>query len=160
MKFKKEEEKRKVRSIKGQIDRLNKAMKSLSSENQSIKTTFENSAIGQEIKILRKTIEDQYSIIGTFSVADNLQKLKEILDQNVNNKILNIKTNEINMLIVELKELDMALIKTQQEQEKISEQFSLLVKERRVLAHLIESTKKLVETNQEKNKQCALTIKS
>lgn len=160
MKFKKEEEKRKVRSIKSQIDRLNKAIKSLCNENQSINTTFENSAIGQEIKILRKTIEDQYSIIGTFSVADNIQKMKEILDQNANNEMLNIKKNKRNMLIVELKELDMALITAQQEREKISEQFSLLEKERRVLAHLIASTKELVETSQEKNKQCALTIKS
>ncbi|XP_025198186.1 uncharacterized protein LOC112596640 [Melanaphis sacchari] len=146
MKSVKKKEKRKVRSVKLQFNRLNEAIHSLCSEKNSISTNFENSAIGQEIKKLRKTIEDQYSIIGTFSVADNVKKLKEILDQNANNEIVERKLNERNMLIVELKELDMALITAQQEQEKISEQLFILEKERRVLAHLIAST------YQEKNK--------
>lgn len=139
-------EKRKVRSVKLQVNRIKKATKSLCSEKNCINTIFEKSMLGEEIKKLRKTIEDQYSIIGTFSVSDSIQKLKAILEQNAKNEIVDRKLNERYLLTVELKELDMALITAQQEQENTSKQFSLLEKERRVLAHLMAST------YQEKNK--------
>ncbi|XP_026819223.1 uncharacterized protein LOC113557882 [Rhopalosiphum maidis] len=139
-------EKRKVRSVKLQVNRIKKATKSLCSEKNCVNTIFENSMLGDEIKKLRKTIEDQYSIIGTFSVSDSIQKLKAILEQNAKNEIVDRKLNERYLLTVELKELDMALITVQQELENTSKQFSLLEKERRVLAHLMTST------YQEKNK--------
>jgi len=145
MKFPKRIEKRKVRSIKLQIERLDKAFYCLCNEKKNINLNFENSIIGQEVKLLRKTIEDQYSIIGAFSVTDIVNKMKEILDQNKKIESIERKLNERNMLILESKELDKALKTVKREQEEFSIRFSQLEKERRVLAHLITSN------HQEKN---------
>ncbi|XP_022171128.1 uncharacterized protein LOC111034295 [Myzus persicae] len=139
MKFAKRVEKRKVRSIKLQIEHLDKAFHSLCTEKKNLQLNFENSMIGQEVKLLRKTIEDQYSIIGTFSVTDSVNKMKAILEKNTKIEIIERKLNERNMLILESKELDKALKTVKREQEEFSNQFTQLEKERRVLAHLISS---------------------
>lgn len=139
MKMAKKKPKRKVRSIKLQIERLDKAYHYLCDEKKNVNLNFENSMIGQEVMLLRKTIEDQYSIIGTFSVTDNVNKMKEILDQNSKIEIVDRKLNERNMLILESKELDKTLKTMKREQEEFSLRFSQLEKERRVLAHLTAS---------------------
>lgn len=132
-------EKRKVRPVKLQIERLDNAFHSMCDEKKNINLNFENSMIGQEIILLRKTIEDQYSIIGTFSVTDTISKIKAILDKNTKIEAVERKLNERNLLILESKELDKALKTVKREQEECSIQFSQLEKERRVLAHLIAS---------------------
>ncbi|KAL4105091.1 hypothetical protein QTP88_020366 [Uroleucon formosanum] len=142
MKIAEKIEKRKVRSVKRQIERLDKAFHFLCYEKKNINLNFENSLIGQEIKLLRKTIEDQYSIIGTFSVTDIVNKMIAILDQNSKIEIVDRKLNERNMLILESKELDKTLKTVKREQEEFSIRFSQLEKERRVLAHLATSIHK------------------
>jgi len=139
MRFAKRIKKRKVRPVKLQIERLDKAFHSLCDEKKYINLKFENSMIGQEIILLRKTIEDQYSIIGTFSVTDIISKMKRILDQNTKIEAVERKQTERNMLILESKELDKALKTVKREQEECSIRFSQLEKERRVFAHLIAS---------------------
>lgn len=140
-------EKRKVRTIKSQIDRLNEAFHSLGNEETKINSNFENSMIGQEVKMLRKTIEDQNSIIGTFSVTDFIKKIKVVLDNNTNSEMVDRKQNENNNLIVQLKELDTALMTVKQEQEMFSNQLTKLKMERRVLGHLIKSNYQMKNKN-------------
>jgi len=147
MKIVKKKEKRKVRSVKLQIERLDKAFHCLCHEKKNTNLHFENSPIGQEVKLLRKTIEDQYSIIGTFSVTDIVNKMIAILDQNSKIEIVDRKLNDRNVLILESKELDKTLKTVKREQEEFSTRSSQLVKERRVLAHLRTSI------YQEKNKK-------
>ncbi|XP_060860318.1 uncharacterized protein LOC132937519 [Metopolophium dirhodum] len=139
MKIVKKKEKRKVRSVKLQIERLDKAFYSLCHEKNNINLNFENSPIGQEVKLLRKTIEDQYSIIGTFSVTDIVNKMIAILEQNSKSEIFDGKLNERNMLILESKELDKTLKTMKREQEKLKNRSSQLIKEQRVYAHLASS---------------------
>eukprot|EP00102_Acyrthosiphon_pisum_P009194 XP_003246987.1 PREDICTED: uncharacterized protein LOC100568598 [Acyrthosiphon pisum] len=139
MKIVKIKEKRKVRSIKLQIERLDKAFHSLCNEKNYINLNFENSPIGQEVKLLRKTIEDQYSIIGTFSVTDIVNKMIAILDQNSKSEIVDEKLNERNILILESKELDKTLKTMKREQEEFKIRSSQLIKEQRVYAHLASS---------------------
>jgi len=139
MKIVKKKEKRKVRSVKLQIERLDKAFHSLCHEKKNINLNFENSPIGQEVKLLRKTIEDQYSIIGTFSVTDIVNKMIAILDQNSKSEIIDRKLNERNILILESKELDKTLKTMKREQEEFKNRSSQLIKEQRVYAHLASS---------------------
>ncbi|CAI6359159.1 unnamed protein product [Macrosiphum euphorbiae] len=139
MKIDKKNEKRKVRSVKLQIERLDKAFHSLCQEKKNVNLNFENSPIGKEVKLLRKTIEDQYSIIGTFSVTDVVNKMITILDQNSKSEVIDGKLNERNMLILESKELDNTLKTIKREQEEFKNRSSQLMKEQRVYAHLASS---------------------
>ncbi|XP_015378025.1 PREDICTED: uncharacterized protein LOC107172251 [Diuraphis noxia] len=139
MRFAKRIEKRKVRPVKFQIERLDKVFHSLSDVKKNINLNFENSMIGQEIILLRKTIEDQYSTNENFSVTDIISKMKAILDQNTRIEAVERKLSERNMLILESKELDKALKTVKREQEECSIQLSQLEKERRVFTHLIAS---------------------
>jgi len=134
--FTKQKEKRKVRSIKFQIELIQRDFDALSVKKSEIKRNFEKSMIGQEIVSLRRTIEEQNLIISTYSFKNQIKVMNAIINRQKNNEIVERKINEKNTLIMELREIDNALMTMKREREEFSKQIGHLQKERRVLAHL------------------------
>jgi len=75
--FPKQKEKRKVRSIKSQIELIQRDFDALSVKKSETERNFEKSMIGREIVNLRETIEEQSLIINTYSFENQIKAMNE-----------------------------------------------------------------------------------